>query len=308
MTAYITCVEIQRTNRSGRLPRQGSSLEGVTDHVDPLAPHTSIPIRQTPSPSTTGSATNESTQQLNHTTQLLNQATINTSSSTTNGLSSSVIKHESTATPNGNTPHDTKSGASVSSSIVSPPNPGPSFHMECQLLNGSTNQVIKSSQTTLADIKTPVYRDIRIKKVSRYTSVPPLTPLVVTVTVNTTCYLYIINIGSTGNITTLIPNALDDDNKADPAGDKPLQFPPPDADYEFELDSNSGTETVVVLAYCEQVSVDQAKDDYKKMKENKVVVERDITIKRKTKVTVPAPAPVVIPLGTVEMQFSVKSS
>ncbi len=169
------------------------------------------------------------------------------------------------------------------------------FHMDCQLINNMTKQVIRSSQTSQANVTAPIYRDIRIKKVTKYTTIPPLTPLTVVITVNQLCYLYVINIGSSGNVSTLIPNEFDNNNEAKP--EQTIQFPPDGAEYELELDNNSGTEIVIVLGYSKRVTVEHAENDCERIRNNnRAVVERDITIKKKN---------VVVPIGTVEMQFSV---
>ena len=168
--------------------------------------------------------------------------------------------------------------------------------MECQLINAASKQVIKSSHTSQPYITTPIYRDIKIKKLTKYTKVPPQSPLVITASVNTKSYLYVINIGSSGNLATLVPNDEDDCNEAMPNGI--VQFPPVDADYEFVLDNNCGTEVVMVLAYSSRVSVSIAEDDCRRISSKQsigAVVERDITIKKKR---------TAMPLGIVEMQFS----
>ena len=104
-------------------------------------------------------------------------------------------------------------------------------------------------------------RDIIIKlKDKKFNSVPPCTPIFLKVSASKTCYVYIINIGSTGNMTTLIPNDCESENCLQ-AGEY-LQFPSPKAGYTFELDANSGKETIIVLAYDRALSkVDQAEQD-----------------------------------------------
>ena len=95
-------------------------------------------------------------------------------------------------------------------------------------------------------------------KVKKFNSVPPCTPISLKVSASKTCYVYIINIGSTGNniMTTLIPNDCECENHLQ-AGQL-LQFPSPEAEYTFELDENSAKETIVVLAYERALSkVDQ---------------------------------------------------
>jgi hypothetical protein len=89
------------------------------------------------------------------------------------------------------------------------------------------------------------------------------------------CYIYIINIGSSGNITTLIPNDCDKNNHLQSG--QYLQFPSPRSGYDFELDETCGKETLAVLAYNERLgNIEQAKSDYADLDRK----ERDISIKR----------------------------
>lgn len=114
-------------------------------------------------------------------------------------------------------------------------------------------------------------RDITI----RINAVQPGTQLLLKVSASTSCYVYIINIGSSGNITTLIPNDYDKNNHLQCSQD--LQFPSPKSGYDFELDETCGKETVVVLAYNERLrDAEQAKSDYANLNRK----ERDISVKR----------------------------
>ena len=115
-------------------------------------------------------------------------------------------------------------------------------------------------------------------KVKKFNSVPPCTPIFLRVSASKTCYVYIINIGSTGNMTTLIPNDCESENHLQ-AGQH-LQFPSPEAEYTFELDENSGKETIIVLAYERALSkVDQAEHDCANLvKQGKKEQLRDIKI------------------------------
>ena len=116
-----------------------------------------------------------------------------------------------------------------------------------------------------------MYRDIKVK----VNNVQPGTQLLLKVSASVSCYVYIINVGSSGNITTLIPNDHDKNNYLQSG--QYLQFPSPKSGYEFELDETCGKETVVVLAYTEQLTdVEQTKSDYADLDRK----ERDISIKR----------------------------
>ena len=117
-----------------------------------------------------------------------------------------------------------------------------------------------------------MYRDIKLKA----NTVRPGTQLFLKVSASESCYIYIINIGNSGNITTLIPNDCDQNNHLQRG--ECLQFPSPKSGYDFELDETCGKETIVVLAYKERLSdVEQAKSDCA----NLVKKERDIRIVKK---------------------------
>ena len=133
-------------------------------------------------------------------------------------------------------------------------------HLQCEVF-------IKDKDTRK---KIGVYRDIVVK--ARNT-VQPGTQLVLKVSADVPCFVYIINIGSSGNITTLIPNAYDKINHLQ--SDQHLLFPSPKSGYDFELNETCGKETVVVLAYSECLKdVEQAKSDIADL----VKKERDIRI------------------------------
>ena len=174
-----------------------------------------------------------------------------------------------------------------------PPTSSSNLQLVCEVLNASTGAVITgSSQTT-------VYRDITIKK--KRCSVPPYTPLCMRVQANQRSYIYIINIGSSGKITTLVPNEYEPRHLVDRG--TTLEFPSREADYKFELDGQSGEEIIVLLAYpCE---TNQAERDCVKLRTREPLY-RDITIKRKTE-----PPPTCdkelncnAPLGFLEVHFT----
>lgn len=169
------------------------------------------------------------------------------------------------------------------------------LRLACEVQNATTGSIIKGANTT-------VYRDITIKK--KYSSVPTGTPLCVQVKANRGCYIYIINIGSSGKVATLIPNEYEPHNLLTP--DTTLVFPSKEADYEFELDNHSGEETLVLLAYSTQCNTEQAERDCLRLKKE-TTTYRDITIKKKSS---QAPSDSCCDqrnlLGFLEVQFSVK--
>ena len=169
------------------------------------------------------------------------------------------------------------------------------LRLVCEVHNATTGSIIKGANTT-------VYRDIVIKK--KYSSVPSGTPLCVQVKANRGCYIYIINIGSSGKVSTLIPNEYEPQNYL--TSDTTLVFPSKEADYEFELDNHSGQETLVLLAYSTQCNTEQVERDCLRLKED-APTYRDITIKKKIS---QAPSNSCCDqrnlLGFLEVQFSVK--
>ena len=147
------------------------------------------------------------------------------------------------------------------------------LQLVCEVHNATTGSIIRGATTTVHPIK------------KKYSSVPPGTPLCVQVKANRGCYIYIINIGSSGKVSTLIPNEYEPQNYLTP--DATLVFPSKEADYEFELDSHSGEETLVLLAYSTQCNIDQAERDCLRLKKYAISDQHNF-------------------LGSLEVQFSVK--
>ena len=117
-------------------------------------------------------------------------------------------------------------------------------HLQCDVMNAKTSKPVKCTSST--NQNHPLFRNIKLK-VKRYDTVLPNTPLQLQISADQACYVYVINIGSSGDETVLVPNEFDMNNHLE-AGTQML-FPPFDADYEFELDEDCGTETIVLLAY-----------------------------------------------------------
>ena len=151
------------------------------------------------------------------------------------------------------------------------------IHLKCDVYQVNSKQQIECSIDEEKRSTSAVHRDIKMK-VKKFNSVPPCTPIFLRVTASKTCYVYIINIGSTGNMSTLIPNDCESENYLQ-AGQY-LQFPSPEAGYTFELDEKSGKETIIVLAYDRALSeVDQAEQDCTHLvKQEKKEQFRDIKI------------------------------
>ena len=151
------------------------------------------------------------------------------------------------------------------------------IHLKCDVYQVNSERQIECSTDEEKGSTSAVHRDIKIK-VKKFNSVPPRTPIFLRVSASKTCYIYIINIGSTGSMSTLIPNDCESENYLQ-AGQY-LQFPSPEAGYTFELDENSGKETIIVLAYDRALSeVDQAERDCADLvKKEKKEQLRDIKI------------------------------
>ena len=134
----------------------------------------------------------------------------------------------------------------------------------------------------------------------KFDTVPPCTPIFLRVRASEACNVYIINKGSSGSLSTLIPNECDKNNRLSNP-DEFIQFPSTGADYEFELDQNCGTEMIIVLAYSSALGDPaQAERDCKDILNlEKKELLRDVKLVKKP------PRPCVC-RGCIEVQFTVK--
>ena len=202
------------------------------------------------------------------------------------------IPCHSSSTSSGSTP---SCSSSSSSSVLS----AQSIQLECKVFNGANGCQIQCTKVSRKELR-EVYRDIKLK-VTKFDTVPPCTPIFFKVLANKPCYVYIINQGSSGNLTTLIPNECDKNNRL-LRPDHFIQFPSPNADYEFELDQNCGTETIIVLAYSDALGdpkqAEKDCEDILKSGEEKDVL-RDIKVHKKT-------SQQFLCRGCIEIQFTVK--
>lgn len=98
----------------------------------------------------------------------------------------------------------------------------------------------------------------------------------------------------------LIPNECDQNNQL-LQPDQFIQFPSPDAEYEFELDQHCGTETIVVLAYSNAISDPKQveKDCMDILNGEKKDLFRDIKVVKK-------PPHQCLCRGCMKIQFSVQ--
>ena len=113
----------------------------------------------------------------------------------------------------------------------------------CKVFNSTTNQLIKG------ETPGPLLRDIvRIQKFSA-SSVPRGTRVRLEVTTDSPCYLYILNLGTSGNTTMLFPSECEEDNFFQP--NQVYHFPGQYFD-EFEIQEPPGKEVVQVMAFAKK--------------------------------------------------------
>lgn len=154
------------------------------------------------------------------------------------------------------------------------------IHVSCKVFNADTNQIIVSS-------KAPLTRDITVRKrpprVQEFSSdtVKVGTSIRLEITTDSNCYMYIINIGTSGKTSLLLPNEYE-----------PFHFFHanqtyylPGEDFGFEINGPAGKETIQVLAFSNKQSILDKLVNSSEVQEK--ILYRDIVIKRKA---VPPPA------------------
>ena len=160
------------------------------------------------------------------------------------------------------------------------------IEIDCKVYNATTNKLIEST-------KAPLTRDIKITqhrhRVQEFSSdaVPIGTSIRIEVTTNSACYLYILNVGTSGKSTLLLPNVYDSTNRFSPSETYHLPGP----DFGFDIEGPPGKETIQIFAFSEKQSA------LEKLAEKPKELYRDIVCRRK-KQTVPA--------GFAQIQFDVK--
>ena len=175
--------------------------------------------------------------------------------------------------------------------------------MQCEVINLKTAKPIKCTSST--NQNHPLFRNIKLK-VKKFDTVLPNTPLELRISADQPCFVYVINIGSTGEETLLIPNEYETNNFLE--ADTQMLFPPPDAGYEFEVDENCGTETIVLLAYEQPLEkTEQASKDCRRLRaKDTTVVEESTELYRGIKIKPKKSKQEAI--GFLEMQFASVSS
>ena len=117
------------------------------------------------------------------------------------------------------------------------------MQLQCEVLNADMAKCIKCTSSTNQNHH--LFRNIKIK-VKKYNTVLPNTPLQLRISADEACYVYVFNIGSSGDETLLIPNEYETNNFIE--AETQILFPPSNASYKFELDEKCGTETIVIIA------------------------------------------------------------
>lgn len=141
------------------------------------------------------------------------------------------------------------------------------IEISCKVYNVVTNKLIEST-------KPPTTRDIafnrhRVQK----NSVPLGTSIRLEIKANCECYMYILNIGTSGKIALLLPN------ECDPNFFRLNQvYYLPGPDYGFDIEGPPGKETLQIFAFSRK------QDTFEKLAEQPIQekeVHRNIVIKRK---------------------------
>lgn len=114
------------------------------------------------------------------------------------------------------------------------------IQVTCKVYNAATNQQIRGTSSLLRDVTiTP-----RLQEFSS-TSVPISTKIRLEITTDTSCYLYILNIGTSGSATMLLPSKYDRQNFFQAR--QTYHFPA--KNYEFEIQGPPGKEVIQVMAF-----------------------------------------------------------
>ena len=117
------------------------------------------------------------------------------------------------------------------------------INVTCNVYNASTNMLIQG--------KTPQLRDITVMpRVQEFSAecVPLDAEIRLEITTDAPCFLYVINIGTSGKTTVLLPN----DYQADNFFQGRQTYYLPGEDYGFKLQGPSGKEIIQVMAFSQK--------------------------------------------------------
>ena len=146
------------------------------------------------------------------------------------------------------------------------------IEVTCQVFNATTNQLIQTSAA-------PVTRDIKLtsrRRIQEFSSrqVSRGTDLRLAISADSNCFIYILNIGTSGKTSLLLPNEFERDNHF--AAYEKYYFP--GKDYGFEIEGPPGKETIQVMALSHKL---ESLDKMASAGVCEKVIYRDISIKRK---------------------------
>lgn len=143
----------------------------------------------------------------------------------------------------------------------------------CKVYNATTNKLIESTPAPrMRDIKIKPRRQQSVQEFSSDT-VPIGTTIRLEVSANCQCYLYIINIGTSGKTSFLLPNKYDTNHFH-----ANQTYYLPDPDYGFDIEGPPGKETIQILAFSERQS---RFEELARKSFQKTELYRDISIRRR---------------------------
>lgn len=166
--------------------------------------------------------------------------------------------------------------------------------ISCKVINAETNALIESTKPP----DCPLTRDIRVtqrhpQRVQEFSSnaVPVGTSIRLEITANCECYMYILNVGTSGKIALLLPNDCDSNHF------RPNQvYHLPDPELGFDIEGPPGKETLQIFAFSQkQSTLERLGETPIQEKE----LYRDIVIRRKKKIQEDKK-------GFTQVQFDVK--
>jgi len=165
------------------------------------------------------------------------------------------------------------------------------IEVTCKVYNATSDQLIQTSQGAVTrDIKLTSQRKIQefsSRQVSRGTN------LRLAISADSNCFIYILNVGTSGKTSILLPNEFELDNHF--AAHEMYYFP--GRDYGFEIEGPPGKETIQVMALSHKLeSLDRMVSAGVCEKE----IYRDISIKRKKTSSSPSEKK-----GFVQIRFDV---
>lgn len=117
------------------------------------------------------------------------------------------------------------------------------IHITCKVYNAKTNQLIEG--------EVPLLRDITfVPHIQNFspTSVPRGTEIRLEIVIDSSCYLYVLNIGTSGSATMLLPNEYERNNFVH--ANQTYHFP--GKNYGFKIQGPPGKEVVQVMAFSSQ--------------------------------------------------------